>query len=72
MGGVILIAVIVIITCKMRLDLKLYLCMAIKFTNLEKNKQINSDIYILTDHKHIHVFIYGSGLELRKPPLSYD
>ena len=30
--------------------------------------QINSDIYTLTDHKHI----YGFGLELRKPPLSYD
>ena len=37
-GGVILIAVIVIIACKIRLDLKLYWCMAIEFTNI---KQIN-------------------------------
>jgi hypothetical protein len=34
------------------------------------NQQINSDIYTLTDHKHI--YIYGSGLELQKLPLSYD
>jgi len=56
-GRVVLIAVIVIIICKMRLDLKLYLCMAIEFTNI-KYKQINSDIYILTPITNTHIYIW--------------
>jgi hypothetical protein len=40
----------------MRLDLKLYLFLA---TNI-KNKQINMDIYILTDQKHMMVLDWSS------------
>jgi hypothetical protein len=56
-AGVALIVVIVILACKMRLDLVLSNMWQYNthYVEFKKNPQINSVIYTLTDHKHTDI-----------------